>query len=117
MTIERPAKVEEPGFSAAFRDDGGETVIELTGEIDIAAAPSLREFLVLALGSSEPRVHVDLSQVRFLDSSGVGQLVQCCKQARSRGGSFSVACGSSPVRRILEIEGLLEFFCIRDLEP
>jgi anti-sigma B factor antagonist len=117
MTIERPVKVEEPGFGAAFRDDGGKTVIELTGEIDIAAAPSLREFLLLAMGSGKPRVHVDLSQVGFLDSSGIGQLVQCCKKARSRGGSFSVACGASPVRRILEIEGLLEFFGIRDPAP
>jgi anti-sigma B factor antagonist len=117
MTIERPAEVEESGFSAAFRDDDGETVIELTGEIDIAAAPSLREFLVLALGSGKPRVRVDLSRVGFLDSSGIGQLVLCCKQARNRGGSFSVACGASPVRRILEIEGLLEFFGIRDPAP
>jgi anti-sigma B factor antagonist len=117
MTIERTPKIEEPGFSAAFRDDGNETVIELAGEIDIAVAPSLREFLVLALGPGRPCLHVDLSKVVFLDSFGVGQLVLCCKRARSRGGSFSVSCGSSPVRRVLELEGLLDFLGLRDPGP
>lgn len=88
--------------------------LEFSGELDIATAPELREQLASVEVLDAPRVHVDLKQVTFLDSSTIGLLATTCKRIRAAGGSFSITCGEGHVRRVFEVSGLIDYFEIED---
>ena len=80
--------------------------LRLAGELDLATAPGLTEAL-LDFASSEGEVYLDLSEVSFLDSSGLRVILAL---ARSRGDSRSVVLldPSAAIMRILEIMGIDE---------
>jgi anti-sigma B factor antagonist len=78
--------------------------VRVSGEIDISTAPNLRECLATLV--DEPVVAVDLSDVAFVESSGLGVLIAEHKR-RSAVGQELVITGSSPLaRRVFEITGL-----------
>jgi anti-anti-sigma factor len=79
----------------------GTTVVTAAGEIDMATAPKLRECL---LGTSG-KVIVDLRAVSFLDSSGIGVLVDAQNHLSEAGGSLTLRKPQAIVRTALEITG------------
>ena len=85
---------------------GNRKGLRLAGELDLAAAPRLTEAL-LDFASSEDEVYLDLSEVSFLDSSGLRAILAL---ARSRGDARSVVllAPSAAIVRILEISGIDE---------
>jgi anti-anti-sigma factor len=109
MAIEEAALIEPEDFTAEVRDEDGATVVTLSGELDLSTAGALREVLVLPEVLNAPAVRVDLTQVDFLGSTGVGLLVSACKRIKASGGSFSVICAKTAVRHVLEISGLLDY--------
>jgi anti-anti-sigma factor len=80
--------------------------LRLAGELDLAAAPPLTEAL-LDFASAEGEVHLDLTEVSFLDSSGLSVILAL---ARSRGdnGSVVLLAPTAAIMRILEIAGIDE---------
>ena len=78
-------------------------------EFDLSAAPDVASELH-ALLELHPHVAVDVSQVEFLDSSGLGVLVAAHRRATALAGDL-VLCGqSSRVKRLLELTGLEQVF-------
>jgi anti-anti-sigma factor len=82
------------------------TVIELRGDLDIAAAPALREHLLDALRHSTNRLILDLSGVRFCDASGLAVLVGAQHRAQLLGVTLSVAAPRPQIAKVLRITGL-----------
>ena len=79
--------------------------LRLAGELDLAGAPRLTEAL-LDFASSEGDVYLDLTEISFLDSSGLRVILAL---ARSRGDGTLVLLDPSPaIRRILEVVGIDE---------
>jgi anti-sigma B factor antagonist len=72
-------------FSVAIKDSG---VMRLSigGELDAVTVAELRSEIEKVLLRRPPRVEVDLSSLRMLDSSGVGALVSLYKRIRAQGG-------------------------------
>ncbi|PQV65317.1 anti-sigma B factor antagonist [Abditibacterium utsteinense] len=86
---------------------GEATILEVGGEIDLHSSPQLRAALLGLNEAKKSRVVVDLSEVSFVDSTGIGALVGGLKRARE-GGNSLVFCGAQArVRRVFEITGLL----------
>jgi anti-sigma B factor antagonist len=67
-------------------DDGPSTLLRIRGELDAVSAPELRPILDQLLDDKRLDVSVDLSELRLVDSSGVGALVSLYKRMRSYGG-------------------------------
>lgn len=89
-------------------------VLEIGGEIDLHSAPGLKSELAKLAEAAGALVAVDLSEVTFLDSTGVGTLVGGLKKVRENGGKL-VFFGVRPrVKRVLEITGLLRALPIFD---
>lgn len=88
------------------RDDAGVTVIEVGGEIDAVTVVTLKDALERALPSATGAVVVDLRDVSFLDSTGLGVLVSAMKAARRGGVHFRLVSDTARVRRVFEITGL-----------
>lgn len=83
-------------------------VVEVSGELEMHAAPELRAELQRVCAVEKPRVLIDLSQVSFIDSTGIGVLVGGLKRAREAGGALVLVCPVPRLRRIFEITGLLQ---------
>ena len=90
-------------FSAA-----GETLYAyLAGEIDHDTAQSLRMQLDDALVSRSPRtLIIDLGGVGFMDSSGIGVLLNRYKQMAGSGGKVAICGAGAQVKRILSMGGV-----------
>jgi anti-sigma B factor antagonist len=81
-------------------------VVSVSGEIDLDTAPTLREELLRILSSGPPHLVLDIANVGFLDSSGLGVLVGTLRRARMLGGSVRIAAPTRQVLEILQITGL-----------
>lgn len=84
----------------------GWSLARVAGELDIATAPKLREQLLAAISAHGPRLVLDLGDVGFLDSTGLGVIVGVLKRARTLGGDLRLVCPTSSVRRVFEITAL-----------
>jgi anti-sigma B factor antagonist len=97
-------------LSLATRTVAEHTVLEVGGEVDVYTAPRLRERLIEAIDGGARKVIVDLSNVDFLDSTGLGVLVGALKRLRAAGGTFAVVCGKEPLLKIFRITALDQVF-------
>lgn len=95
-------------------NSNGATIVEAGGELELHNAPRLREELKRICETDKPRCVVNMSDVSFIDSTGVGVLVGALKRAREHGGSLALACPQPRVRRVFEITGLLQALPIFD---
>lgn len=82
------------------------TIIELRGDLDIAAAPALREHLLDALSHSTNLLILDLSEVRFCDASGLAVLVGTQHRAQLLGVTLYLAAPRPQIAEVLRITGL-----------
>ena len=87
-------------------DADGVVQLTLVGELDIAVAGMVEERL-RRLRDDERRVRIDLSELEFIDSSGVRAIVLGLKHARQGGHELDVDRRvSSPVERMIQIMGI-----------
>lgn len=95
-----------PGLHVSARTENRVTIAELTGELDIASAPDLRERLLALLRPSSGRLVIDLSRVSFCDASGLAVLIGTGRRARLLGGFLRLAAVPPEVSRVLRSTGL-----------
>jgi anti-sigma B factor antagonist len=87
------------------RHEGDCTIVTVAGEIDVTTVGGLRERLFELAGSGAPVV-ADLSQVSFIDSTGLSVLVGTMKRATSSGGFFHVVSDQPNIWRLAHLAGL-----------
>ena len=104
------ANEEDADFEVDRRDEQGVAVFLVAGELDLETAPTLRHRLHQALDGGEAHLVVDLSELSFIDSTGISVLVESLKQAQRAGGSLVLRNPTPAVRRVLDITGLLGTF-------
>ena len=97
-------------LSITKADHGAHTVVHLGGEIDVYTAPFVREKLDEEIHAGRRDLVVDMSDVTFLDSTGLGVLVGRLKFARTRGGSLRLVARAERVLRVFAITGLDKVF-------
>ena len=89
-------------------------VVAVSGEIDIASAPKLREKLVELASQGAQQVVVDLQEVDFLDSTGLGVLIGGMKRLRGMDGDLTLVCTQPRTLKVFEITGLNRAFTIHE---
>jgi anti-sigma B factor antagonist len=95
------------------RSDAG-AVVAVEGELDLATAPQLRDTLVGLSEQGLTQVILDLTLLKFIDSTGLSVLVMSHNRARADSGSILLRNPSQSVLRILEITGLVSVFDIEN---
>jgi anti-sigma B factor antagonist len=101
-------------FEIEVRPDGDVPVIAVSGEIDVATAPQLRETLQGVIAGGGTTIVLDLLGVTFLDSTALGVLVGALKRCREAGGDLQLVVAESRILKIFEITGLTNVFTIVD---
>jgi anti-sigma B factor antagonist len=94
------------GFAVVSRHDGGSLDVALAGELDMAAAFKLESELDRLLAPRAVlRLVLDLAELTFIDSAGLGALLAIHDRAQDLGIDFLLTNPSDPVRRILDLSG------------
>lgn len=101
-------------FHIEQRASATSPVIAVSGEIDVATAPQLRECLHRVIAQGEATVVLDLLDVTFLDSTALGVLVGALKRCRELGGELNIVVADPRIVKIFEITGLTNVFTIAD---
>jgi N-acetylglucosaminyldiphosphoundecaprenol N-acetyl-beta-D-mannosaminyltransferase len=89
----------------------GENRLSLAGAITAANSPQVVRQIEKAL-AHDPRLFVQMAEVTFIDSSGMGSLVNVTKQARAAGGDLTLLDVRPQVRRTLELLRLDQFLTL-----
>ncbi len=102
----------EQAFDISEREGTAAPVVSVSGEIDVATAPSLRNRLQARVAGGDTTVVVDLAHVSFLDSTALGVLVGALKRCREAGGDLRLVITEPRILKVFEITGLTEVFSI-----
>lgn len=86
--------------------------LRLLGELDMSTAAQLRDELARVTSDGARHVTLDLSDLAFIDSTGLSVLVTGLKRLRQDGGDLALRSPTPGTRRVLEITGLTEVFSI-----
>lgn len=84
----------------------GVAVVRGSGRMNMVAAQQVRGVIADAVDGGNTKVVVDLSDVSFIDSSGLGALIASLKTARQAGGDLRIAAPSEQVRTVLQLTNL-----------
>src|SRR5437899_2403859 len=93
------------------------TIFDLSGDIDFANSPEVRQSVLREIRENRvARVVVNLTGVRYIDSSGVASLVEGLKASRDLGSRFILFGLSTAAREVLQLSRLIKVFEIYDNE-
>ena len=97
----------------AVEDRDGAIVVRLSGELDLYNAQLVRDALLTAAKREPERLVVELSEVTFIDSTGLGVLIEARTKLKNRRRVPARRPGLE-TRRALEISGLDRHFAVHD---
>ncbi len=93
------------------REEGGYLVLDLEGEVDLSCSPDARKQILDALAKGK-NLLVDLSDVSYIDSSGVASLVEGYQTAKKAGQKFGLVGVSEAAMSVLKLARLDRVFPI-----
>lgn len=81
-------------------------IIRVVGRLNMVTAPRLRDLVTDSVTSGKTRLVVDLANVEFMDSSGLGALIGALKSTRQAGGDLRIAAPSEQVMMVLQLSNV-----------
>lgn len=108
-----PSPAKDNGMLTVRTERRGDAlIVTAQGDVDLTGSPTLRHELRKAAGEKPMRLVIDLSQVGYMDSSGVATLVEAMQLTR-KAQTKMVLCGmQARVRSVFEIARLDSIFTI-----
>ena len=111
-----------PFQASASELDGGISLLEVNGELDLSTATQLGGPLEEAVNSPKAAVLIDLTDCTFIDSTGIALIVRAWQRVDAAAGNggkggLVLCCQNEQVKRVLEVTGLehsLRVFATRD---
>ena len=87
-------------------EDTRTAVLRPTGRLNMVAAPALKDLVAEHVAAGRDRIVVDLAEVIFIDSSGLGALIAGLKTTRLAGGDLRIAQVPQQVMTVLRLTNL-----------
>ena len=99
------------------REVGGVTIVDLSGKITLGEGGlTLREEVHKLLADGQKKIVLNLADVNYIDSSGLGELVSAYTAVKNSGGELKLLNLTSKVRDLLVITKLVTVFDVKDDE-
>lgn len=95
-------------------DEQSMVVLRVCGEVDLYSSPDLRSAVLKTLAKASGPVAVHLSEVPYMDSSGVATLVEGMRNAKAKNLNFILIAPSEAVMKVLQLSRLDTVFEIRE---
>ena len=92
-------------------DQSGVPVLGVSGEVDLATAPALQTAMLAMMGRGSSRLIVDMSDVTFMDSSGLSALL-AARDAGGEGCELILVVAPGMVRRLLDTTAIGTLFTV-----
>jgi len=92
------------------REQGNITIISLTGRLDLSNGGKLKEEIKSLLTSEKLYIHLNMNNVEFVNSSGLGALVSIMKEVRLQKGRLTLSDLADYVQEIFDITQLSHIF-------
>jgi len=99
-----------------IKDLGEHKVVNISGEVDLYNVSELKKTLFSVTDGANKSVIVDMKNVNYMDSSGIGALVAGQKKMKAHGGHFALMNIHEDVLNILKLATLDKFFKIYETE-
>jgi anti-anti-sigma factor len=98
------AQVDDDAMSARFEpvDEAGESVLRISGEIDLSNAEGLKQAIDAYLATGPPRLVLDVRELTFMDSSGLAVMLR----AATKVAAVVVRHPRNSIRRLIETTGV-----------
>ncbi|MGE5322345.1 MAG: STAS domain-containing protein [Actinomycetota bacterium] len=104
-------------MKASNRQINGVTVVDMSGRITLGeGSVILRDTIKDLLGKGQKKILLNLGDVTYIDSSGIGELVSAFTSVRNQGGELKLLNLTKKVHDLLQITKLYTVFDIRDDE-
>ena len=97
-----------------YENDSNEWLVALKGELDLACANNLKEELYKAVEEKFADVVIDMTDLEYIDSTGIGVLVGLMKKLRTDGKDIKISNAKDNVKRIFKITGLDQIINMED---
>ncbi|MCK6457500.1 MAG: STAS domain-containing protein [Phycisphaerae bacterium] len=104
------------GVVKEIRRGADSTVVVLSGDVDLHQSPTLHAALVEVAADRPKKLILNLGQVQYMDSSGVGTLVELLRRVNAYKGKLALVGLTDRVRSVFEITKLDKFFSIHATE-
>src|ERR1700761_3356354 len=99
------------------REGGGVTVVDLSGKITLGeGGTTLRDEFRKLVSEGQKKIVLNLAEVNYIDSSGLGELVSAYTAVKNAGGELKLLNLTSKVRDLLVITKLVTVFDVKDDE-
>lgn len=91
-------------------------LVEVSGEIDLYTGPRVKDCIHDLIDQENYNLIVDLEDVRYMDSTGLGILMSALKRVEEKGGRIVIVCNNARVMKIFKLTGFVHTFSIFDTE-
>lgn len=91
-------------------------LVEVSGEIDLYTGPKVKDCIHNLIDAGTYNLIVDLENVRYMDSTGLGILMSALKRVEEKGGRIVIVCNNARVMKIFKLTGFVHTFSIFDSE-
>ncbi len=89
-----------------------ESIVHLHGDVDLFNAGQLRRCIDELVDDGETRVVLDMAELEFIDSSGLGALIAGMRRLRDVGGEVVVRSPRGTTTKLLEVTGLMQVLTV-----
>ncbi len=109
------AETDPVRFAVTIVRSGADELIQLSGEMDLSVIGIVDREMCRAEAGDASRIVLDLSELEFLDASGIRLLLHLNARSRSNGGRLRITRAQSPqVQRVIELTGAAEVLPLLD---
>ena len=95
-----------------IRKNGDVYIIDVTGEMDLYNSYKLKELVMKMLEKNVKNFVINLEQVDYIDSSGIGALIYICSTIKKMNLNLAIANIHGPVKKVIELTKLMGYFPI-----
>ena len=95
-----------------IRKNGDVYIIDVTGEMDLYNSYKLKELVMKMLEKNVKNFVINLEQVDYIDSSGIGALIYICSTIKKMNLNLAIANIHGSVKKVIELTKLMEYFPI-----
>jgi anti-anti-sigma factor len=107
----------QPDFEVQASICDGRHTLALRGELDLAVAAGLEATILGLCGEGATGIELDLSQLTFMDSTGLQAVLRAQELCAEHGQDFLVTPGNGQVQRVLELTGTTNVLPLADAPP